>query len=146
FFVFGDVDTTTILAIATALGFLTVVVSHGLTVINSYLDSKLEQYIILDLRSDLFEHAQRLSLAFHDERQTGELMGRINYAASSLGLIVMAIPPLAQAALTLGGMAVIAALIDLKVTLISLSVMPLMYYSLTLYGTRIVPRLERVQG
>jgi len=145
-FGFGTGDKLAVLAIATALGFLTVIVSHGLTVINSYLDSKLEQYIILDLRSDLFEHAQRLSLAFHDERQSGELMGRINYAASSLGLIIMAIPPIAQALLTLTGMAVIAALISLKVTLISLSVMPLMYYSLTLYGTRIVPRLERVQG
>jgi ATP-binding cassette subfamily B protein len=139
-------DTFTVLAVATTLGFLTIVVAHGLTVVNSYLDSKLEQHMILDLRSDLFEHAQRLSLAFHDERQTGELMGRINYAASSLGLIVMAIPPVAQALLTLTGMAVVAALIDLKVTLISLSVMPLMYWSLTLYGARIVPRMERVQG
>jgi ATP-binding cassette, subfamily B, bacterial len=146
FFLFGATDTFTILAIATTIGFLTVVISHGLTVINSYFDSKLEQHMILDLRSDLFEHAQQLSLAFHDERHTGELMGRINYAASSLGLIVMAIPPIAQALLTLTGMAIVAALIDLKVTLISLSVMPLMYYSLTLYGTRIVPRLERVQG
>ena len=83
---FGATDKFTLLAIATALGFLTVIVSHGLTVINSYLDSKLEQHMVLDLRSDLFEHAQRLSLAFHDERQTGELMGAINYAASSLGL------------------------------------------------------------
>jgi ATP-binding cassette, subfamily B, bacterial len=143
---FGATDKFTILGIATAIGFLTVIVAHGLTVVNSYLDSKLEQYIILDLRSDLFEHAQQLSLAFHDERHTGELMGRINYAAASLGLIMLAIPPIAQALLTLTGMAVIAAFIDLKVTLISLSVMPLMYYSLTLYGTRIVPRLERVQG
>jgi ATP-binding cassette subfamily B protein len=146
FFLFGNTNKYTILGIATAIGFLTVVISHGLTVINSYLDSKLEQHIILDLRSDLFEHAQQLSLAFHDERQTGELMGRINYAASSLGLIIMAFPPIIQSVLTLGGMAVIAALIDLKVALISLSVMPLMYYSLTLYGARIIPRLERVQG
>jgi ABC-type multidrug transport system fused ATPase/permease subunit len=146
FFLFGATNELTVLAIATAAGFLAVVVSHGLTVINSYMDSKLEQHIILDLRSDLFEHAQRLSLTFHDERQTGELMARINYAASSLGLIIMAFPPIVQAALTLCGMAVIAALIDLKVTLISLSVMPLMYYSLTLYGVRIIPRLERVQG
>jgi len=146
FFLFGATDKFTILGIATAIGFVTIVISHGLTVVNSYLDSKLEQHMILDLRSDLFEHAQQLSLAFHDERQTGELMGRINYAAASLGLIVLAIPPIAQALLTLTGMAVIAALIDLKVTLISLGVMPFMYYSLTLYGTRIVPRLERVQG
>ena len=45
---------------------------------NSYVDTKLEQNMILDLRSDLFAHCQRLSLTFHDVRQTGELMSRIN--------------------------------------------------------------------
>ena len=142
---FGEEDKLTILLITAIAGFLVVVVSHGLTVINSYLDSKLEQSMILDLRSDLFEHAQRLSLAFHDERRTGELMGRINYAAASVGAVVMALPPILQSVLTLVGMATIAFLIDWQVTLISLSVLPLMYYSLTLYGVRIVPRLMRVQ-
>jgi ABC-type multidrug transport system fused ATPase/permease subunit len=145
FLLFGTTDKYTILAIAVAAGFLLVVAAHSLTVINSYIDSRLEQNMILDLRSDLFDHAQRLSLTFHDSRQTGELMARINYAAASLGAVVMSIPPIAQSVLTLIGMAVIAMLIDWKVTLISLGVLPLMYYSLTLYGVRIVPRLERVQ-
>jgi ATP-binding cassette, subfamily B, bacterial len=146
FLLFGAHDKYTVLAIAAVAGFAVVVIAHGLTVVNSYLDSKLEQSIILDLRSDLFEHAQRLSLAFHDERHSGELMGQINYAAASLGAIVMAVPPIAQSLLTLVGMGVIAALIDWRVTLISLSVLPLMYYAMSLYGARIVPRLERVQS
>jgi ATP-binding cassette, subfamily B, bacterial len=146
FFLFGQENEYTILAIATVAGFLVVIVAHGLTVINGYLDSKLEQNVILDLRSGLFEHAQRLSLTFHDERKTGELMAQINYAAASLGAIIMALPPILQSLLTLVGMVVIAALIDWQVTLISLSVLPLMYYSMRQYGTRIVPRLERVQS
>jgi ABC-type multidrug transport system fused ATPase/permease subunit len=146
FFLFGETNEYTVLAIASVAGFLVVIVAHSLTVINSYLDSKLEQHITLDLRSDLFAHAQQLSLAFHDERHSGELMSRINYAASSLGTIIVAFPPIVQSILTLIGMAVIAALIDWQVTLISLSVLPLMYFSLTLYGVRIVPRLERVQS
>jgi ABC-type multidrug transport system fused ATPase/permease subunit len=145
FLFFGATDKFAILPITAIAGFVVVVISHGLTVINSYLDSKLEQSMILDLRSDLFEHAQRLSLAFHDERRTGELMSRINYTASSLGTVVMAVPPILQSVLTLVGMATIAFLIDWQVTLISLSVLPLMYYSLTFYGMRIVPRLMRVQ-
>jgi ABC-type multidrug transport system fused ATPase/permease subunit len=144
-FLFGESDLMTALGIATVAGFLIIVVAHGLTVVNSYFDSKLEQNMILDLRSDLFEHAQQLSLAFHDERQTGELMARINYAASALGAIFIAFLPLIQAFLTLVGMAVIAALIDWQVTLISMSVLPFLYYSLSLYGARIVPRLEHVQ-
>jgi ATP-binding cassette, subfamily B, bacterial len=146
FLLFGLTDKYAILAAMVALGFLITVVSHGLTVINSFVDTRLEQGMILDLRSDLFEHAQQLSLTFHDARRTGELMSRINYQASALGSIVMAFPVLAQNLLTVIGMAVIAFLIDWKITLISLSALPLIYYALGLYGTKIVPRLQVVQG
>ena len=58
----------------------------------------------------------------------------------------MAFPPIAQNFLTVIGMAVISLLIDWKIALISLSAVPLLYYALGLYGTRIVPRLSVVQG
>ena len=112
---FGHDDPYTILAITAAAGFFLVVVTHGLTVINSYVDTKIDQGMVLDLRSDLFQHCQRLSLTFHDDRQTGELMSRINQTAASLGAIVMAFPPIAQSLLTLVGMIVIAVLIDWQV-------------------------------
>ena len=38
-------------------GFLIVIISHGLEVINNYVSAKLEQNMMLDLRSDLFDHA-----------------------------------------------------------------------------------------
>jgi ATP-binding cassette subfamily B protein len=143
---FGITDRYTVLLLAVVGGLLLTVVIHGVNVGNSFVDAKLEQNVILDLRGDLFAHAQRLSLPFHDARQTGELMSRINYQASALGATVMTLPPLAESFLTLIGMTAIALLIDWKVALISLSVVPLIYYSLGLYGTRIVPRLQQVQG
>ena len=143
---FGIDNRYTLLLLAVVASFLLTVVIHGLNVGNSFVDSKLEQNMILDLRSDLFAHCQRLSLTFHDARRTGELMSRINYQAAALGAIVMALPPLAESLLTLVGMTVIAMLIDWQIALISLSVMPLIYYSLGLYGSRIVPRLQRVQS
>ena len=51
--------------------------------LNHYLGAKIEQNMVLDLRSDLFAHVQRLSLTFHDERQTGALMSQINIQAAS---------------------------------------------------------------
>ncbi|MDX6504080.1 MAG: hypothetical protein QOE29_1205, partial [Gaiellaceae bacterium] len=143
---FGVTDKHWILVIAMVAGFSITVLTHGLTVMNSYVDTKLDQKMILDLRTDLFEHAQKLSLTFHDARQTGELMSRINYQASALGAVVMAFPPIAQAFLTLVGMATIAFLLDWQITLISLSAIPFVYYATGLYGTRIVPRLQRVQS
>ena len=41
--------------------------------------------MVLDLRSDMFRHAQRLSLAFHDRTRTGQLMFEINNQASAVG-------------------------------------------------------------
>jgi ATP-binding cassette subfamily B protein len=146
FLLFGASNKYTVLVIAVTVGFLITVVSHGLTVMNSYVDTRLEQEMILDFRSDLFDHAQRLSLTFHDARRTGELMSRINYQAAALGSVVMAFPPLAQSLLTIIGMATIALLLNWKIALISMSALPLIYYALGLYGTKIVPRLERVQA
>jgi ATP-binding cassette, subfamily B, bacterial len=102
--------------------------------------------MILDFRSDLFMHAQRLSLAFHDARKTGELMGRINYAAASVGNVVMAFPPMLQAGLSLVGMLIISLLIQWQLALMALIVVPFLYYSAGIYGKRVTPRLERVQG
>jgi len=139
-------DKTAMLVFLVLLSFGLTVLGNGLTVVNNYVGARVEQRMILDFRSDIFAHVQKLSMSFHDQRRTGELMARINYEASSVGNIVMAFPPLAQSALTLIGMFVIAFAIDPALAAISLTVVPLIYWSLGLYGTRIVPRLRAVQS
>jgi ATP-binding cassette, subfamily B, bacterial len=144
--VFGaDPTIWVVLLSMVALRFLVIAVGNGLTVLTHYLGAKMEQNMVLDLRSDLFEHVQRLSLTFHDQRATGALMSQINIQAASVGNIVMVIPPIAEAALTLVGMLVIATLIDWELALMSLLVMPLLIWSFNLYGRRIVPQLRQVQ-
>jgi ABC-type multidrug transport system fused ATPase/permease subunit len=125
--------------------FAIVVIGNGFTVLNHFLGSKTEQNMVLDLRSDLFDHAQRLSLTFHDQRQTGALMSQINIQAAAVGNIVMVVPPIAEAAVTLLGMLVIATFVDWQLALLSLIVIPFLYWSFGVYGRRIVPRIQRVQ-
>jgi ABC-type multidrug transport system fused ATPase/permease subunit len=134
------------LFILVGAGFAFTVLGNALHVWQIAIDARIEQGMILDFRSDLFQHAQRLSLTFHDARKTGELMGRINYAAASVGNVVMAFPPMLQAALSLLGMFAVSILIQWQLAVISLIVVPLLYYSAGLYGKRVTPRLERVQG
>jgi ABC-type multidrug transport system fused ATPase/permease subunit len=86
-----------------------------------------------------------LSLVFHDKKQTGALMSQINTQAASLGTIVMVIPPIVESLMTLTGMLIIAALIDWQLALLSLIIVPVLYWSFGAYGRRIVPRLQRVQ-
>jgi len=145
--VFGsDPEIWVVLVSMVVARFLIIVVGNAFTVLSHYLGSKLEQNMVLDLRSDLFAHAQRLSLSFHDERQTGMLMSKINTQAAAVGNIVMVVPPIVEAALTLVGMFVIAFLIDWQLALLSLLVIPFLCQSFGIYGRRIVPRLQRVQS
>jgi len=145
-FLFGDDPTTWVVLASMVLArFLIIVVGNAFTVLSHYMGSKTEQNMVMDLRSDLFAHVQRLSFTFHDQRQTGALMSQINIQAAAVGNIVMVIPPIVEATLTLFGMLVIALLIDWQVALLSLIVVPFLYWSFGAYGTRIVPRLRNVQ-
>jgi ABC-type multidrug transport system fused ATPase/permease subunit len=144
--VFGsDPEAMVVVVAMVLLRFSIIAGGNAVTVLSNYLGAKAEQYMVLDLRSDLFEHCQRLSLTFHDRRQTGQLMSQINLQAASLGNIVMVIPPIFEALLTLIGMLVIAWLIEWRLALLAMLVVPFLYWSFGSYGKRIVPRIERVQ-
>jgi ATP-binding cassette subfamily B protein len=143
--IFGeDPDPYTLLPFVVGAGFFITILGHGLTVVGDYVNAKQEQNMVMDLRSELFGHAQKLSMTFHDAKFTGQLMSQINSQAHSLGAVLMSFPPMAHNVLTLVGMLVIAILIDWQVTLISMIAVPFIYYSLGLYGTRIVPRIQKV--
>jgi len=144
--IFGEDPTTWIVLVSLVLlRFAIIVLGNAFTVWNHFLGSKMEQNMVLDLRSDLFAHVQRLSLTFHDKRQTGALMSQINLQAASVGNVIMVIPPLVEAGLTLIGMFAISILIDWQIAVFAMVVLPFLVWSFGLYGKRIVPRLQKVQ-
>jgi ATP-binding cassette, subfamily B, bacterial len=132
--------------IVVALLMLVTLGMHGLGVVNDYVNTKIEQRMVLDFRSDLYRHVQRLSFDYHDERLTGEFMGRINGQASSVGGVTVSAFPLVQSALTLVGMFWVAFRLNAPVALLSLAVVPFIYYSTGYYGSRIGPQVRRAKG
>ena len=133
-----------ILAVAAGLGIA--LIDSALTVISDYVNTKIDQHMVLDFRSDLFQHAQRLSLAFHDHRRTGQLIFAINGQADAVARLVMIVPPLAQSVITLVGMVWIIVKIDLPLAFLALTVVPFLYYSIHYYVTHIEKRLREVKG
>ncbi|MCU1363882.1 MAG: ABC-type multidrug transport system, ATPase and permease component [Acidimicrobiaceae bacterium] len=131
--------------VAAGAGLLLVLASNGLSVVNEYVGTKLDNHLTLDLRRDVFRRAQQLSLHYHDTRRAGYFAQNINAHTTALGQIVVGIPPLLQSVLTLIGMFVIAALLDLKVALASLAVVPLIYFATVFYSRRIEPNLIHVR-
>jgi ATP-binding cassette subfamily B protein len=120
--------------------------SGGLTVVNEYLTTKVNQYMTLDFRSDLVQHVQRLSFSYHDSARTGVLMYRLNQQSGAIGQIVTGLPAIAQSVLTIAGMAFITFTIDPLLALIALGVTPFIFYSTNFYANRIEPRLYTVRG
>jgi ABC-type multidrug transport system fused ATPase/permease subunit/GT2 family glycosyltransferase len=120
--------------------------SGGLTVINEYLSTTVNQYMTLDFRSDLVHHVQRLSFSHTEGERTGVLMYRLNQQSGAIGQIVTGLPAIGQSVLTMAGMAFITFTIDPLLALIALGVTPFIFYSTNFYADRIEPRLYRVRG
>ena len=135
-----------LLAAAVVGGLVVTGLEHGLAVVDEYVNTKLDQSMVLDLRSDMFRHAHKLSLAWHDQKKTGLLMYQINNQASALGSITVSIPPLMQSVLTLAGMFFVVYRIEPTLALVSLSVVPFIYYSAGFYARRIQPRVLHVRN
>jgi ATP-binding cassette, subfamily B, bacterial len=140
-----DLSRYQLLALAVAGGLVVTGIQHGLAVVDNYVNTKLDQGMVLDLRSDMFRHVQRLSLAFHDRTRTGQLMFEINNQASAVGAIAVSLPPLLQSFFTVIGMFLILLRIEPTLALLSLTVVPPIYISAGYYAKRIQPRVMDVR-
>jgi ATP-binding cassette subfamily B protein len=127
-------------------GFFVVFLENLASVLHNYLATKLDQRMTLDFRGDLLRHVERMSLAFHDQKRSGMLIYIINSQAGAAAGLIMTIPPLVQSALTLVGMLVIWIALDWRLALVSLTVVPFLYYSVGYYAKHIQPRLANVMG
>ena len=142
----GDIDRPTILALTVLAGLTLTLLSNAFAIATGYLRTRLEQGIILDFRSDLFHHAERLSVAFRDQVSTSRLIYAINFEATAAGTLLMALQPLAHSALTVIGMVWITFRIDPLLALLAVTVVPVLYVAIGYYATHIQPRLLQVKG
>ncbi len=142
-------DRTTLLVALVLAGLVFTALDNAVTVLNEYVTTRLDQWMVLDLRGDLFRHVHRLSPSFYEGERTGTLMYQINGLASAVGSVIVALPPVLQSVVTLAGMFFVAYTIDPTLALLSLSVVPVIYASLGYYARRVEPRLvnaRRLEG
>jgi ATP-binding cassette, subfamily B, bacterial len=147
--VFRTLDRGTLLVALVFIGLAFTAIENAITVANEYVTTKLDQWMVLDLRGDLFRHVHRLSPSFYEGERTGTLMYQINGLASAAGSVVVALPPVLQSVVTLAGMFFVAYRIDPTLALLSLTVVPVIYGSLGYYARRVEPRLvnaRRLEG
>lgn len=134
------------LVLTVVAGLLIAFASGLLNVLITYLKTKLEFAMTLDFRSDLFQQAQRLSMAYHDQRRAGMIIYMINSMAGAAPNVIISLLPFAQNVLTLVGMFWVSFRLNPQLALLSLSVVPFLYYSVGYYSTHIRTRLLTVKG
>ncbi len=96
------------------------------------------QQLLLSFRAQLFRHAQRLSLSYHDSKGTSDSTYRIQYDSPAIEhLAIDGVFPFVTASLTLLGMTYVTARIDWKLALVALTVSPGLYLVSRAYRERL---------
>lgn len=116
-----------ILAVGMLIGLTVVRQIQGL--ISSLLRTYTGEKLVLDFRTRLFGHAQRLSLAYHDMSGTADSIYRIQYDASAIEYVSLdGVVPFFRAGFTLVAMLYITLRIDWQFALVALTVSPGLYW------------------
>lgn len=135
---FGSFGKTTLLAFA-ALAIVVLTAARGAATVGAnYLTIDTGQRMVNDLRTGIYAHLQKLSLGFHNEQQTGDLLYRVmSDTYSAQGLVMNGLLPLTSAAVMLGGMFAVMLSFDLTLSLVALLVCPPLYLAITRITGRI---------
>lgn len=111
--------------------FLGVLCLEALTQFGSaYLTQLLGQKAVFNLRQELFAHVQRLALSFFDRNPIGRLMTRITNDVESLNeMLSSGLVSLLGDVFQLAFIIVMMLILDWQLTLVSFSVLPLMFWA-----------------
>ena len=97
--------------------------------------------LLLENRSRVFRHLQRMSLAYHDSQGTADSIYRLQYDTPALqNIVIDSLLSLVTASITFGSMVYVTVLLDWQLALLAMTVTPLMavigYFSRRLVRTR----------
>jgi ATP-binding cassette subfamily B protein len=134
-----------LLGFAVIAGLALTILQNAFSVLNNYVNTRLDQSIVLDFRTDLFRHAERLPMSFHDKHRAGMVIYVINAQGDAVAKLIMTVPQLGQSFLTLVGMFWISFKMDRQLALLSLTVVPFLYYSIGYYATHIQSKVMKVR-
>ena len=139
----GNLQTLVVIVIAfVAIGLL----AFALSSVQTYLTGWVGERALADLRIRLFEHLQRLSLGYFERNRTGAIVSRITNDVEALDtLITDGVTSLVQNVMLLVGTAVVLFVLDWRLALATLSVIPLMALATVWFRVRSNRAYRRVR-
>jgi ATP-binding cassette, subfamily B, bacterial len=109
----------------------------GMSYLQTYLTGWVGERILADLRNKLFGHLQRLSLGFYERNRAGVIISRLTNDVEALDqLVTDGVTSLVQNTLTLVGTAILLFVLDWRLALATLAVIPLMAIATVIFRVR----------
>jgi len=109
----------------------------GMSYVQTYLTGWVGERILADLRNKLFGHLQRLSLGFYERNRAGVIISRLTNDVEALDqLVTDGVTSLVQNTLTLLGTAILLFVLDWRLALATLAVIPLMSIATVIFRVR----------
>jgi len=122
------------------------VAAFALSGLQTYFTGWVGERALADLRTDLFGHLQELSLGYYERNRTGAIISRITNDVEALDqLVTDGLSSLVQNSLLLAGTAVVLFLLDWRLALATLVVLPLMAGATVWFRTRSNRAYRRVR-
>ena len=139
----GDLDALTWIV---ALFLLAGATSFALSGLQTYFTGWVGERVLADLRDRLFRHLQRLSLGFYERNRTGVIVSRITNDVEALDqLVTDGVTSLVQNTLLLVGTAVVLFVLDWRLALATMIVLPLMALATAWFRVRSNRAYRRVR-
>ncbi len=136
-----------VLVLATALMVLIVVLTEAQWLAAWLAGEYTGERMTLRFRSDLFAHAQRLSLAYHDRKGTSDSAYRIEWDAPSIQyLVVDGLIPFLASAMTVGSMLYVTFQLDWQLGLVALAISPLLFVMVQASRSRLRTQAHEIKG
>jgi ATP-binding cassette subfamily B protein len=108
-----------------------VIAGTMLTQLRNFVSSLLSTYasekLMRNFRAQMFRHAQRLSLSYHDNQGTSDTIYRIQSDATALQRLLNGVAPFITSVFTVTGMIWVTAWINWRMALVALTVAPVVF-------------------
>jgi ATP-binding cassette, subfamily B, bacterial len=109
----------------------------GMSYAQTYLTGWVGERILADLRNRLFDHLQRLSLGFYERNRAGVIISRLTNDVEAIDqLVTDGVTSLVQNTLTLIGTAILLFILDWRLALATLLVIPFMSIATVIFRKR----------
>lgn len=103
-----------------------------------YLTTSVGQWVTHDLRRRIYTQVQRLSLAYHDQQPTGDLISRVTVDIDAIQtFIVSGLLGILVNLLTLGGMIAVMFYLNWQFAFVALAVVPPLFFIVYTYTRRV---------